>query len=128
MNRKNCRAFGRFRHIFVKTPSPTKTRPSILRGCKNKKIFYIVKIWIISFAKALPNKSFSKAIFFSTKIRRNNAESDTLTNTWLFCYDWEWEKKSNLNTHVINRTGIYFIEMIELNDFGTISISNQLKW
>lgn len=32
LNRKNCLAFGRLRHIFVKTPSPTSTRPTIFSG------------------------------------------------------------------------------------------------
>lgn len=32
LNRKNCLAFGRLRHIFVRTPSPTKTRPWIFSG------------------------------------------------------------------------------------------------
>lgn len=34
LNRKNCLAFGRLRHIFVKTPSPTSTRPCIFSGCR----------------------------------------------------------------------------------------------
>lgn len=32
LNKKNCLAFGRLRHIFVSTPSPTKTRPWIFNG------------------------------------------------------------------------------------------------
>lgn len=37
LNRKNCLAFGRLRHIFVSTPSPTKTRPTTFNGCKYSK-------------------------------------------------------------------------------------------
>ncbi|MCP5046952.1 MAG: nitrite/sulfite reductase, partial [bacterium] len=33
MNRKNCLGFGFFLHIFIRTPSPTKTRPGRARGC-----------------------------------------------------------------------------------------------
>ena len=33
LNRKNCLGFGFFRHILVKTPSPTKTLPDTARGC-----------------------------------------------------------------------------------------------
>lgn len=29
LKRKNCRGFGRLRHIFVRTPSPTSTRPGM---------------------------------------------------------------------------------------------------
>lgn len=32
LNKKNCLAFGRLRHILVSTPSPTKTRPWIFNG------------------------------------------------------------------------------------------------
>lgn len=32
LKRKNCRGFGLLRHIFVRTPSPTSTRPGI-RSC-----------------------------------------------------------------------------------------------
>lgn len=35
LNRKNCLAFGFFRHIFVSTPSPTNTRPCSANGYQN---------------------------------------------------------------------------------------------
>ena len=37
LKRKNCRAFGFFRHILVRTPSPTSTRPGTPSGYKCKK-------------------------------------------------------------------------------------------
>lgn len=37
LKRKNCRAFGFFRHILVRTPSPTSTRPGTPSGCEMQK-------------------------------------------------------------------------------------------
>lgn len=37
LKRKNCRAFGFFRHILVRTPSPTSTRPGTPSGYELQK-------------------------------------------------------------------------------------------
>jgi len=37
LKRKNCLAFGFFRHILVRTPSPTSTRPGTPSGYKLQK-------------------------------------------------------------------------------------------
>lgn len=43
LNRKNWRAFGRFRHTFVSTPSPTRTRPGTASGWK----FVTKSSWVL---------------------------------------------------------------------------------
>lgn len=45
LNKKNCLAFGRLRHIFVRTPSPTRTRPGIANGWLIEKRNNFLIIW-----------------------------------------------------------------------------------
>lgn len=49
LNKKNCRAFARLRHIFVRTPSPTKTRPTTFNGCKYRPATKIFRLIFCSF-------------------------------------------------------------------------------
>ena len=43
LNRKNCRGFGFFLHIFVRTPSPTSTLPDTARGYKHITTYFNTK-------------------------------------------------------------------------------------
>lgn len=52
LKRKNWRAFGFFLHIFVSTPSPTRTRPGTCKGYKQTQssiypVFII--LWVPTF-------------------------------------------------------------------------------
>lgn len=46
LNKKNCLGFGLLRHIFVKTPSPTNTRPGIANGWKEK---FVIRFCFLSY-------------------------------------------------------------------------------
>lgn len=57
LNRKNWRALGFLRHIFVRTPSPTRTRPCSAKGWNESKneIYTLMNVFVFVLLLCLKN-------------------------------------------------------------------------